>query len=135
MEGRVASMAWAKQQTVQIGDWVSGTSFMDEKFIGYVESIGNGKVKVYVTQCDHEEAVGEWVEASLAKLEKLDDYVPNETEDLRSLMDLALMTRDQAWFNELGAALRIAQAKVPGGSAGNGKPYGDGNWKSRVKID
>ncbi|MCR8636418.1 MULTISPECIES: hypothetical protein [Paenibacillus] len=130
-------MAWAKQQTVQVGDWVSGTSLLDERFIGYLESInGNGKVMVYVTQSDHDEAVGEWIEGTLSKLEKLDDYVPNEVNDLQSLMDLALMTRDQAWFNELAAALRIAQEKARG-SAGKGKHNGNGNgsWARRVKID
>ncbi|NOU98369.1 hypothetical protein GC093_34885 [Paenibacillus sp. LMG 31456] len=131
-------MAWAKQQTVQVGDWVSGTSLLDEKFIGYLEAItGNGKVMVYVTQSDHDEAVGEWVEATLSKLEKLDDYVPNEVNDLQSLMDLALMTRDQAWFNELAAALRIAQEKTAHRSAGKGKHYGNGSgsWAGRVRID
>lgn len=139
-EGRVASMAWAKQKLVQVGDWVSGTSLMDEKLIGYVESInGNGRVMVHVTQSDHDEAVGEWVESTLAKLEKLDDYLPHDVNDLQSLMDIALMARDEAWFQELGAALRIAQDKEGRGTGGKGKFYGNGtdngSWTRRVKID
>jgi hypothetical protein len=133
-------MAYAKSRMLQVGDWVGGTSFMDERLIGYVDAVSGGKVRVFVTQSDHEEAVGEIVEGSLAKLERLEDYVPNTVEDLRSLMDLALMARDEAWFNELSAALRVAQAKTQGGSPGEDKytpPYGNGNghWNRRVKID
>ncbi|TDF95530.1 hypothetical protein [Paenibacillus piri] len=131
-------MVWAKHQAVQIGDWVSGTSFLDERFIGYVESIGgNGTVKVFVTQSDHQEAIGEWVEGSLAKLDKLDDYVPNELSDLQSLMDLALMARDEAWFNELAGALRAVETNRNGAAPSGDKPYGSGNgqWTRRVKID
>jgi hypothetical protein len=105
-------MEWTKQGIVQIGDWVTGTSVEDEKVIGYVESMDlYGTVKVMVTQSDREEAIGYMVNSMRFKLEKLDDCVPSSEADLNSLMDLALMTRDQEWFNELSAALRIIQSK------------------------
>ncbi|CAG7644100.1 hypothetical protein PAESOLCIP111_04623 [Paenibacillus solanacearum] len=91
------------------GDWVTGNSLQDEKFIGYVESIDlGGMAKIYVTQSDREEAVGRTVEGRLAKLERLPDYEPVEPADVYSLIDLALMTRDQAWFEQLRAEQAIA---------------------------
>jgi hypothetical protein len=133
LEGRVARMEWTKQ-AVQIGDWVSGTTVEDEKIIGYVESLDlYGIVKVMVTQADREEAVGYMVNSMRFKLEKLDSNVLTSEADLRSLMDLALMTRDQEWFNELGAALRAAgskgQVKLDTGTEGL-KPI-----SRRIKID
>ncbi|WP_051620619.1 hypothetical protein [Paenibacillus sp. UNC451MF] len=122
------------QDWIKVSDWVSGTSAEDEKFIGYVESIDvYGTVKVRVTQCDHEEAIGEVVSSSLNKLSKLTDYVPVEA-GLRSLLDLALMTRDQSWFDDLYANLRILQFDAAGESK-SFKGYGSGPAVSRVRID
>lgn len=128
-------MAVAKQEWIRVGDWVSGTSTEDEKFIGYVESVDVfGGARVRVTQCDHEAAIGELVDSTLSKMEKLADYVPAEEADLRSLMDLALMTRDQAWFEDLYASLRMNQYDSKNGSKPP-KGYGAGPFSSRVKID
>ncbi|PZE20228.1 hypothetical protein [Paenibacillus xerothermodurans] len=127
-------MSEAAKQAVHISDWVSGTSVQDEKFIGFVQSIdAQGVVRVVVTQCDHEEAVGETVESSLHRLEKLAEYVPNEETPLRSLMDVALMTRDQAWFNDLISELHIAQFASHKGYNRPDNNFGSGN--GRVKID
>ncbi|GAA4869345.1 hypothetical protein GCM10023310_56320 [Paenibacillus vulneris] len=127
-------MTSIRQDWIKVSDWVSGTSAEDEKFIGYVESIdAYGTVKVRVTQCDHEEAIGQVVTSSLGKLSKLTDYVPVEA-GLRSLMDLALMTRDQEWFDDLYANLRMLQFDPNR----NDKPfhgYGSGPSISRVRID
>jgi hypothetical protein len=127
-------MSESVKRAVQVGDWVSGTSMQDEKFIGYVESVGmNGTVKVVITQCDREEAVGALVESSLTKLEKLSEYVPNEATALRSLMDLALMTRDQAWFNDLTSELHISELAARKGFSRQNKLFRTGS--GRVKID
>ncbi|MCS7463778.1 hypothetical protein N0M98_27105 [Paenibacillus doosanensis] len=127
-------MTAMKQDWIRVGDWVSGTSLEDEKFIGYVESIDlYGMAKVRVTQCDHDGAVGEVLVASLAKMDKLAEYVPSEEADLRSLLDLALMTRDQAWFEDLYASLRMAQFNLGGKENGPGFDYR--STVSRIKID
>lgn len=129
-------MAVAKQEFIRVGDWVSGTSMEDEKFIGYVEAIDvYGGVKVRVTQCDHDEAVGELVDSLLGRMEKLADYVPVEEADLRSLLDLALMTRDQSWFDDLYSTLRMTQFDSKNGGLKPSKGYGAGPSSSRVKID
>jgi hypothetical protein len=134
LEGRVASMARSKEEVIQIGDWVSGTSIVDQKVIGYVESMDiYGGIKVHVTQSDHERAIGYVVESRLAKLEKLNEYIPSDEIDLRSLMDLALATRDQPWFEELGAALRKLQPAGSGHSAHKRVPNRPNS--RRIKID
>jgi hypothetical protein len=128
-------MSETMKQTVQVSDWVSGTSVHDEKFIGYVEAIDlNGMVKVMVTQCDHAEAVGLLVGSSLTKLEKLGEYEPNEETPLRSLMDLALMTRDLAWFNDLVAELHIAQLASRKGLSQRKKLFGTGAEKVKNRL-
>lgn len=102
-------MAAVYRKQLTEGDWVTGNSLEDEKFIGYVELIDmGGNVKVYVTQSDHEEAVGRLVESRLSKLERLPDFEPTSPADLYSLIDLALMTRDRAWFEQLRAEQAIA---------------------------
>lgn len=88
------------------GDWVSGASQEDEKFIGYVLSIDHGSlVHIGVTQSDREEIVGHTVQTKLAKVRKLTDDAPSTSEELRSLIELALATHDKAWFEELSAKL------------------------------
>jgi hypothetical protein len=93
--------AWIKE-----GDWVSGTSSLDEKFIGFVESMNQaGALKVWVTQCDREDAVGSTLEAKLAKVKKLPDSSPETPDELRDLIELSLITHDQEWFAELSEKL------------------------------
>lgn len=128
-------MANSMNMLIQTGDWVSGTSKEDERFIGYVESVdAYGTVKVRVTQCDRDEAVGEVVESSLARLDKMSEEMQADETDLRSLMDLALMTRDKAWFEDLYSALRMVQFQPkPHASNDRGTSFGQGG--RRVKID
>lgn len=95
-------MAPTNHGLIKAGDWVSGTSQMDEKFIGFVYSMEeDGFLKVWVTQCDRDETVGTIVSAKLAKVRSMPDTAPSTPEEVRSLIELALMTRDEAWFTEL----------------------------------
>ncbi len=106
----------ANDALIREGDWVSGTSVKDEKFIGYVESMNeNGELKVVVTQCDLQETVGTTIETKLARVKKLPAYTPSAPEEVRSLIELALMTHDKEWFEELRARQSAASAT---GSAG-----------------
>jgi len=99
-------MAPTNHGLIQEGDWISGTSQLDEKFIGYVVSLhGDGILKVWVTQSDRAEIVGTPIEAKLAKVKRLPDSAPSSPEEVRSLIELALMTHDEGWFAELSAGL------------------------------
>lgn len=100
---------------IREGDWVTGTSYKDEKFIGYVESMNeNGVLKVWVTQCDLEETVGLTIETKLSKVKKLPDHTPSAPEELNSLIELALMTHDKEWFDALRAKLAAASPAAAG---------------------
>ncbi|MCU6796950.1 group-specific protein [Paenibacillus sp. WQ 127069] len=127
-------MEWAKQTMIGVGDWVGGTSMEDEKIIGYVDSMdAYGTVKVMVTQSDRQEAVGHTVNSKRFKLEKLDEYTPTNESDVLSMMDLALMTRDQLWFDELGSTLRSIQSKRQNDSSK--ETTGFKHASRRIKID
>ncbi|WP_240421713.1 hypothetical protein [Paenibacillus periandrae] len=128
-------MEWAKQTMIGVGDWVGGTSIEDEKIIGYVDSMdAYGTVKVMVTQSDRQEAIGSIVNSKRFKLEKLDEYTPANESDVLSLMDLALMTRDQLWFDELGSTLRSIQSKRQNGASKESTGFKHGSAR-RIKID
>lgn len=99
-------MAPTNHGLIKAGDWISGTSQLDERFIGYVDSLHDGGIlKVWVTQSDRDEIVGTPIEAKLAKVKKLPDSAPSSPEEVRSLIELALMTHDEGWFTELSAGL------------------------------
>ncbi|UUZ81643.1 IDEAL domain-containing protein [Paenibacillus sp. P26] len=123
----------------EVGDWVSGTSLMDERFIGYVEQIDqNGLVKIHVTQCDHESAVGNSVKAWFTHIERLPESAPSEYEALRGLMDLALMTRDREWFQELASKLADSRMKAmahAGMQAASGISGLNRRFPRRVNLD
>ncbi|MFK7696226.1 hypothetical protein [Paenibacillus sp. HJGM_3] len=108
------------------GDWVSGASVEDERFIGFVDSVsaGSGLVKVWVTQSDRAEGVGDLVEASLAKVKKLPDQEASAPDELQGLIELALQTHDRAWFEELTTRLNAQKASTPGPAAGGPKRRG-----------
>jgi hypothetical protein len=120
-------------EPVREGDWVSGTSELDEKFIGYVESLdAGGIIRVVVTQCDREDTVGMTIETKLAKVKKMQPYTPSSPEELHSLIDIALMTHDKAWFEDLRAMLAMASFK-PADGLGSGNRKGE-NRRWRLSI-
>ncbi|WP_199615132.1 IDEAL domain-containing protein [Paenibacillus alkalitolerans] len=121
-------------EPVRDGDWVSGTSDMDEIFIGYVESMdAGGMLTVRVTQCDREEAVGMLIETKLSKVKKLPLHTPTNPEELRSLIDLALMTHDKAWFEELRAMQAMYSFKATGSAGrGNNEKGEDHRWRLSI---
>ncbi|WP_051775546.1 hypothetical protein [Paenibacillus tyrfis] len=124
-------MAAANHGLIREGDWVSGTSWKDERFIGYVEwTDGNGALRVRITQCDRTEAVGFVTEARQSKVTRLPepDGLSADEAALHDLIELALQTRDQAWFEELSAMLPSASAQA----AGERKPSppGPSGWKA-----
>ncbi|MBP1153883.1 MULTISPECIES: hypothetical protein [unclassified Paenibacillus] len=104
-------MAAVNDLRVNEGDWVSGTTMEDERFIGFVESTeGNGLIKIRITQCDRPETVGDSAEAKLSKVNKLPVFEPTSETPLRSLIEIALMAKDREWFEELSNKLAASTA-------------------------
>ncbi|MFC5703025.1 IDEAL domain-containing protein [Cohnella faecalis] len=103
----------------EIGDWVTATSTEDELIQGFIDSIDvvQGTLGVRVIASDHEFAVGKAIivrnqEAKIMPLSSLDSE-----EDLMSLIDIALSTKDETWFMELTEKLIALQR----GSNSNGQ--------------
>ena len=95
------------------GDWIQGRSRNGELVHGYVEKIDliQGIMKVYVIESDNENVIGKatWILTKYAKkLPVVTD--PNESE-LLSLIDLALLSKDQQWFIELSERLDSIKKK------------------------
>jgi len=95
------------------GDWVSGKSLNDERFRGFVRLYDPlaGMVAVTVVESDHTEAVGRTVFARESQVKALPTETLSHPEALRSLIDLALEVRDEAWFYELTAELLSLEAR------------------------
>lgn len=98
---------------LQIGDWVSGTSIEDERVFGYIEEIHDdaGLVAVRVMKSDRPEAVGQKLRSRKQRVKKLPAHVPTTEGELMNLIDLALATHDQKWFEELVNKLQQVQKK------------------------
>ncbi|WP_159884628.1 hypothetical protein [Paenibacillus puerhi] len=110
------------QEFFREGDWVSGTSVWDEKFIGYVDSapkLEGGAILVRITQCDRKRLINTLVQTREHRLRKLVDSSPAVEEDWDGLIELALITHDKEWFEELTSRMLAA-----GSRSGKDKPGG-----------
>ncbi len=106
-------MTTLKFPLIQEGDWISGTTQLDEKFIGFVQSTNeDGIIKVWATQSDREEIVGTSIQAKSARVRKLSDSALTSPEEVKSLIELALDTQDKEWFAQLRAELAIVSTVV-----------------------
>jgi len=96
----------------EIGDWVSGNSNQGEFVHGYIESLDSlhGMVGIRVIASDNEPAVGKVSIVRQHGVKKLAESVIDTEDGIRSLIDLALMTRDEMWFKALSGQLLMLQA-------------------------
>jgi hypothetical protein len=85
------------------GFWVKGKSVNGEIVLGYIENINSlsGTVKVKVVESDNEEIKGRTIEMLQRSISKLPDNPLQSEGEVLSLIDIALLTRDQEWFDEL----------------------------------
>ncbi|RYL92637.1 hypothetical protein ABNN70_02005 [Sporolactobacillus sp. Y61] len=92
--------AWKK------GDWVKGRTVNGELMHGYVVDFDNheGTVKVHVVACDRESTVGRVVE-TLNYLVRPFPVLPFNSQQIRSMADIALITSDRDWFMDLSSQL------------------------------
>jgi hypothetical protein len=87
----------------EYGDWVQGRSRDGELIHGYVETVDSIQeiVKVNVVESDNEKAIGRSIWLHNKSAEKLPDLTVSNESQLLSLIDLALLSKDQEWFMEL----------------------------------
>ncbi|OYD06980.1 IDEAL domain-containing protein [Paludifilum halophilum] len=96
------------------GDWVTGKTFNDELFQGYIEAIDHERetAKIRVIQSDNPHIIGK---LSLSLLENLRPYETTSLKEeghLLNLIDLALTTKDKKWFMELTSSLKERKSQV-----------------------
>jgi predicted RNA-binding protein with RPS1 domain len=91
----------------EYGDWVQGRSRDGELIHGYVETIDSIQdiVKVNVVESDNEKAIGKSIWLLNKSAEKLPDLSVTNESQLLSLIDLALLSKDELWFMELSTKL------------------------------
>jgi hypothetical protein len=107
-------MTMADKYRFKNGDWVKGRSREGELIHGYVETVDSnqGIVKVYVVESDNEKVIGKSIWILNKWTEKLPDIKDCTESQLLTLIDLALLSKDEQWFKELSAKLALMK-KVP----------------------
>ncbi|WP_419880382.1 IDEAL domain-containing protein [Peribacillus sp. B-H-3] len=92
---------------LKTGDWIKGKLSDGELIIGYIESqsILDGVVKVTVATSDNREVLGKTISTLSKNVRKLPLSKAVNKEQILFLIDLALLTGDEAWFIELSSKL------------------------------
>lgn len=92
---------------LQIGDWIKGQSADGELILGYIDSVNDQEqfAKVMVVTSDNNEAIGKTIPIKQKQLKKIPNVQVTNIEQLRSLIDVALLTGDKEWFMELSDKL------------------------------
>ncbi|MFD2615983.1 IDEAL domain-containing protein [Terrilactibacillus laevilacticus] len=108
------------EQSLQldVGNWVKATTKKGAFLHGYITKINDtaGTVDVQVLQSDHKVMVGQTITLLKGVVKNLAMSNFNESE-IRSLIDLALTTRDKDWFMELTKKLEGELKKAKGKSS------------------
>jgi hypothetical protein len=92
---------------LEIGDWVKGNLLSGELIIGYIESLSNleGVAKVTIVTSDNKEIIGRTIPLLSKQVKRLPAANVTNKEQILFLIDLALSTGDEDWFNELSSKL------------------------------
>lgn len=97
----------------QIGDWVKLRSSKGERIHGYVEkeTENDDKMQLRVVASDNQLLSGQSIQVQSAKVEKEQAFEHFTKGELEQLIDLALLTKDQAWFDSLIKDYQLLQLK------------------------
>lgn len=92
---------------LKTGDWIKGKSMDGELILGYIDSLDilDGIVKVTVIISDNNVTVGKTIPMLSTQVKKMPVSKVTNKEQIRFLIDLALSTGDEEWFNELSSEI------------------------------
>jgi uncharacterized protein YpiB (UPF0302 family) len=92
---------------LETGNWVKGNLLSGELIIGYIESLSSleGVAKVTIVTSDNNELSGRTIALLTSQLKRLPAANVSNKEQILFLIDLALSTGDEEWFNELSSKL------------------------------
>ncbi|MFC5470615.1 hypothetical protein ACFPPD_18130 [Cohnella suwonensis] len=101
----------------EVSDWVQAKTRNGEFVHGFIESFDDSRqvAKLFVVRSDNELSVGQSTTALVHWLRKLPTLSMDEPVLIRNLIDIALATRDETWFEELSE--RLGDAKAQGNKA------------------
>ncbi|MGF2616115.1 IDEAL domain-containing protein [Rossellomorea vietnamensis] len=90
-----------------VGDWVKAKSFEGEIVIGYIESVNDASksVKIKAVQAEQDGVAGSSIETKIHSVSALPESLRKTKADIIDLIDLALLTHDKEWFEQLSADL------------------------------
>ncbi|TWI58142.1 IDEAL domain-containing protein [Halalkalibacter nanhaiisediminis] len=100
-----------QKEIFAVGDWIKAESNQGELIHGYIETLNpfQEKVEVQVVVSDNNETIGKKVKLYREQIKKLPTSTPNNKEQIRSLIDVALAAKDKEWFMELTKQLNEIQ--------------------------
>lgn len=100
-----------QKEIFAVGDWIKAESNQGELIHGYIETLNpfQEKVEVHVVVSDNNDTIGKKVKLTREQIKKLPTSTPNNKEQIRSLIDVALAAKDKEWFMELTNQLNEIQ--------------------------
>lgn len=100
---------------IQIGDWVRTKSSKGERIHGFVEKSeqDSNRVQLKVIASDNKLLSGHSIQVSQSKITIEDTFRDFAVIELEQLIDLALLTNDKAWFDELTTQFLQLQHELP----------------------
>lgn len=95
----------------QVGDWIQGETWDKQKIYGYVVKIEDPEdiMKVYIIDSVNKELIGRMIHVLSKSIKKVLDTVVTEGAALEQLIDMALLTKDEEWFEQLIAQLKVVK--------------------------
>lgn len=92
-----------KNNQVKVGDWVKLKSSKGERIYGYVEKkpVDNELVQLRVVSSENELISGQSIQVLMHKVQKQETKEQHSVSELKQLIDLALLTNDETWFDAL----------------------------------
>ncbi|MCZ8522654.1 MULTISPECIES: hypothetical protein [Paenibacillus] len=97
------------------GQWVQGRTAEGGLIHGYVDSVDRWEriVKIHVVNSDQVDMIGKRVAVRESWLKPLPASKLGAEGEVRSVIDLALSTRDRDWFMELSSLLEGSGGREP----------------------
>ncbi|RKP53923.1 IDEAL domain-containing protein [Cohnella endophytica] len=117
----------------EVSDWVQAKTRNGEFVHGFIESLDEAQqlAQLFVVRSDNEQSVGQPATALVHWLRKLPPISLEEPEAIRSLIDIALATRDEQWFAELSE--RLSSVETPGKSANPIQELSNPTYSNRLR--
>ncbi len=92
----------------EISDWVHAKTRNGELIHGFVDAVDEEQrmANVFVVKSDNDESIGSSIQVREQWVRKLPTYAWDDAEAIQSLIDIALSTKDDQWFEELSLKLQ-----------------------------